>query len=321
MDKSYWLNETIGFLSLASIRGVGFWTMHSIADSGYSFKEILKSSSRNDLCKILKINLSNEEDWEGYKKKLWDEGQLLARELAHHGVMLVFPQQEAFPEKLKNINDPPRWIFIQGKVGNLFSRSVAIVGSRKPSQDGVFLTKYIVSLISNSELVSVSGLAMGIDRLVHEESLRYGVPTVAVLGNGFKVDYPKGSYDLRSDIIASGGTVISEYLPFQTGSSETFVRRNRLQAALSETVVPVEWKIKSGTAHTVSYAYNYKKSIVNLYLPKSYEQREELQFSERKYNAWSFEVPFHGSDILSFMKGESVPEKVQAKQMDLGLGD
>ncbi|PMR71732.1 DNA-processing protein DprA [Halomonas heilongjiangensis] len=304
MNKEHWRNETVGFLAVASIKGVGFWTMHHLAGLGIGFKNLLKDTPYQEMQKLLKVSLPDEEQWEEDKQALWSTGQATARDLAHQGIMLLFPEQEAFPDKLKAISDPPRWLFVQGSIASLFSPSVAIVGTRKPSDDGIFLTRYLLSLLANQGVVTVSGLATGIDRVVHDESLRYGIPTVAVLGNGFNVDYPKGSLDLRKSIVAQGGTVVSEYLPSQKGSAETFVRRNRLQAGLAETVIPVEWKVKSGTAHTVKFSSQYGKRLVNIYLPGTTSVREEISFSEKEYSASSFQVPLESSRLLDVIHGE-----------------
>lgn len=302
MDKAHWRNQAVAFLALASIKGVGFWTMHKLAGLGYNFKSLLKDSSQQELQQLLKVKLPDKENWEQEKKFIWSVGQSTARDLAHQGIKLIFPEQDVFPTKLKAIHDAPRWLFVQGSIENLFSLSVAVVGTRKPSEDGCFLTKYVLALLSDQGLVTVSGLAAGIDRIVHEESLRYGISNVAVLGNGFNIDYPKGSIETRKAIVMAGGTVISEYLPSQVGNAETFVRRNRLQAGLAETVIPVEWRIKSGTAHTVRYASNYGSSLINVYLPGSMPYRDEILFSEKKYSAISFMVPQETLSLLEAMR-------------------
>ncbi|TDX26026.1 DNA protecting protein DprA [Modicisalibacter xianhensis] len=321
MDKDHWRNETVAFLAVASIKGVGFWTMHQLAGLGIGFKKLLKDYPFKEIQRLLKVSLPGEEQWELEKKSLWLTGQATARDLAHQGIILLFPEQDAFPEKLKSINDSPRWLFVQGKAANLFSPSVAIVGTRKPSDDGIFLTRYLLSLLANQGLVTVSGLAAGIDRLVHEESLRYGIPTVAVLGNGFNVDYPKGSLDLRKTIVAQGGTIISEYLPSQKGSAETFVRRNRLQAGLAETVIPVEWKLKSGTAHTVKFAAQYRKRLINIFLPGTISEREEIAFSEQEYLARFFQAPLESSQLLNAIHGEDSPATCLTPQIDMGFNE
>jgi hypothetical protein len=97
--------------------------------------------------------------------------------------------------------------------------------------------------------------------LAHEHSLRAGVPTIAVLGTGILDEYPKGSAIMRERIIADGGTIVTEYLPHISYSAKNFVQRNRLQAALGQVLIPVEWSRRSGTAHTVRFASALERPI------------------------------------------------------------
>ena len=256
-NREHWRSETVSFMALASIKGVGFWTLHRIAKAGVSFKSVLKTASIEEFEKLLSISAQvNDHSWETYQQNLWDVGLDKTRELAKNGVNIFFKGQQGFPLKLSIIADAPYWVFIQGNPQNLFNKAVAVVGSRKVTDDGIFLTKMVVSALAFKDIVNVSGLASGIDQVAHVESIRYGIPTIAVLGTGINNDYPRGSEILRSEILKAGGTVISEYLPDQTYSAQTFVRRNRLQAALADTLIPTEWAIKSGTAHTVEFAYS-----------------------------------------------------------------
>lgn len=315
----YWRNEIVAFLALTSIKGVSYWTLRKIAESKIGFKEILKSTDYERLSQFLRVSLPKEECWEDLQQKLWNNGIEKARELTKKGIKLVFYEQDLFPKSLKEIPDPPYWIFVEGILENLNMKSVAIVGTRKPTDDGIFVTKLIVSAIVNKNLVTVSGLATGIDQIAHIESLRYGIPTIAVLGNGIFNEFPKGSNLLRTQIVNQGGTIITEYLPEQSYSAENFVRRNRLQAALCQTLVPAEWKIKSGTAHTVEYAYKYGRKIVNLYLPNTYSLRPELEFSLKNRNAVSFEIPLNISEVLDYISSENVKnfEKPTQQKLDL----
>lgn len=225
------------------------------------------------------------------QKSLWEAGIAEAKKLSQLKVSLLFKKESRFPRKLLAIPDCPEWLFVQGNIENLHVAAVAIVGTRKPSEDGIFLTKYLVAALTHQRCVTVSGLALGIDQTAHVESIRYGIPTVAVLGTGISENYPKGSETLRAEIIKAGGTVISEYLPNQSYSAENFVRRNRLQAALGDILFPTEWQIKSGTSHTVKFAHKYDKKIVNLHLPLSYSLKPELRFAEDSYQAISVEIP------------------------------
>ncbi|MHC8404336.1 DNA-processing protein DprA [Pseudomonas sp. TMB3-21] len=287
-DRSYWRHERIAFLALSTLKGVGFRTLYKIAQSGASFISALRNPNEVGLEKYFGDAAANNFD---DQKRLWDAGLSEAKKLAALNIYLLFRDEPRFPQKLYNIPDSPEWIFVQGNIDNLYMPAMSIVGTRKPSGDGIFLTKFLVAALAHQKCVTVSGLALGIDQTAHQESIRYGIPTVAVLGTGISENYPKGSEILREEIIRAGGTVISEYLPNQSYSAENFVRRNRLQAALGDILFPTEWQIKSGTAHTVKFAHKYDKKIVNLHLPQSYSGKPELKFSEDAYKSFSLEIP------------------------------
>jgi DNA protecting protein DprA len=288
--KQYWRNEKIAFLALSSLKGVGFWTLYKVAQSNGSFKDLLRSPDSKLEDRINEFD-SSECAFSVKQENLWRKGLMLARQLASQDIRLLFRSEEAFPRKLKDTPDSPYWIFVQGSLANLYSKSVAIVGTRKTSDDGVFLSKLILAALAKFEGVTISGLALGVDQLAHVGSLRYGLKTVAVLGTGILENYPKGSETLRAEILKCGGSIVSEYLPYQSFSAENFVRRNRIQAALCDLLIPVEWTVKSGTAHTVRFASKYGKSIVNVYLPGTYKNKPELSFSELQFNAISLEMP------------------------------
>lgn len=288
-EKDFWRNEKVAFLAIATVKGVGFWTIHKIAEARLGFKDLLKEPEVAGLAKpFIDAGVGGIQGQE----QLWATGLAEARRLGSKGITLLFKDEPGFPEKLRSIPDAPEWIFIQGNLDNLRRPAVAIVGTRKPSEDGLFLTRFAVAALSRSQIVTVSGLAVGIDQIAHSESIRYQIPTVAVLGTGILQDYPKGSEKLRADILLAGGTVITEYLPSQSYSAENFVRRNRLQAAIGDVLIPTEWKVKSGTAHTVKFAYNYGKRIVNLCLPATNETSPEVAFSQKNYGATTLTIPF-----------------------------
>jgi DNA protecting protein DprA len=304
-DSEYWRNEQVGFLALTQLKGVGFWTLYRIARAGISFKGLLKSSAPTSLERYLRSPLPSDCNWADLQQDLWKQGLELARNLAKQNISLLFNTQPGFPPNLSKIEDDcPQWLFIQGNLQNLYVESIAIVGTRKPSNDGIFLTRLIVTSIAYAGVPTISGLAHGIDQCAHLESIKYGIPTIAVLGTGILQNYPSGSESLRETILTHGGTVISEYLPLQSYSAENFVRRNRIQAALCGTLIPVEWKIKSGTAHTVEFAFNYEKKIANIYLPHTLSGRPEIAFSQANRNAKSYELPHQLIDFLNFVRSD-----------------
>ena len=153
-----------------------------------------------------------------------------------------------------------------------------------------------VSCAKEVEAPVVSGLAYGIDRMVHEWCLRVANPTVSVLGNGILTPYPAKHAPLSDAIVAAGGTVLTEYLPTQGPSAGQFVWRNRLQAALGRAVVPVEWKRKSGTAHTVRFARRLGRPVIGARIDGVAPDPEGGEADQQ------FVVPNEHSSLIDAMK-------------------
>lgn len=325
-EQEYWRAETVAFYALQSLHGVGFRTLYKIAVQGIKFRELIKTEDPKHFGKILRVKLpkpifDSQEQWENFKKELWAKGTSIARTYAQKQVRVVFRDHEAFPNSLRNIEEPPMWLFVQGNLNNLHTKSVAIIGSRKSSEDGHWLTRLIVAGMANKNLVSVSGLADGIDQRAHIESIRFGVPTVAVLGTGIDSNYPKGSETVREQIINAGGTIVTEYLIGQSYSGHNFVQRNRIQAGLATCVIPVEWKIKSGTAHTVNFAKDFNRFLVMPYLPDSNPESSELQAITPYRKGVVFKVPEKTTELLIFLETSEIEQIEESPVTDLNDGE
>jgi DNA processing protein len=270
-EDDFWKNESVALLALVSLQGVGYWTLYKLAKTRQSFKQVLKIGTKAAFVAALKdqgsrtIKLS-EAEWSQRQEIIWHAGRQMYHHLTRGGIDILHSGQPEFPKRLQSIPDAPKWLFYQGNVELLRKPAVAMVGTRTPAQDGDFLAHYIVSLCRNYGISTISGFADGIDRQVHLYSLRYGLPTISVLGTGILKDFPADSDKLRQDILDRGGLILTENLPNQTYSAENFVRRNWLQSALSQTVIPMEWKAKSGTAHTVRFAAEHQRPILCLWL-------------------------------------------------------
>lgn len=303
------MDEKIALLTLAGLKGVGYWALYKHLSEGKPLSPLLAFSEKAEVEHALRVKISAEsENWQAYIGDAISKAKVQYEQFDKAGIRLILNGEDCFPECLSSIPDAPQWIFVQGNYELLGKNSVGIVGTRKPTEDGIFLARYAVASLARLEIPTVSGLATGIDQVVHEESLRYKIPTVAVLGTGIYSNYPAGSEGLRASIIENGGTILTEYLPHQGYSSENFIRRNRLQAALSRLLMPIEWRIKSGTAHTVAYAHKYGKKIINIYLPGSYESRPELSFSEKNYQATSYVAPNDKNLVVEVVRVVTAPK-------------
>lgn len=138
---------------------------------------------------------------------------------------------------------------------------VAIVGSRKNTNYGEQVTKFIVSELYNISYGVVSGVAAGIDSIAHREILFRGGKTIGVLGCGIDVVYPRFNKNLY-DRISEHGLLISEFLPGTKPLSYNFPQRNRIISALSNGVIVIEASNKSGSLITVDYALSQSKDVM-----------------------------------------------------------
>ncbi len=164
---------------------------------------------------------------------------------------------EEYSEKLKKISDPPVILYCLGNLNLFKTNSVSIVGTRKPSSYGRELTKNICSVLKDYTIVS--GLAFGIDSISHQNAEN----TIAVLGCGIDIIYPKSNYDLYNSI-KEKGLIISEYFPGTPPMKHTFPYRNRIIAGLSEKTIIVEAAKKSGSLITARYAFEYSRDVLAL---------------------------------------------------------
>lgn len=174
---------------------------------------------------------------------------------------LLFYNDDKYPEKLKNIQNYPYALYYKGNVDRLSSKtSIAIVGSRKCSNYGAEVTKYIVSNLENYDLNIISGGAFGIDTIAHRIAVDKKIYNVAVFGCGIDVCYPANNKSLYSSI-EKNGLLLSEFLPNTAPFAYNFPRRNRIISGLSQCVIVVEAGVKSGSLITASYAANQGRDV------------------------------------------------------------
>ena len=160
-----------------------------------------------------------------------------------------------YPERLRAIDLPPPALLLAGDLAALSApQAVAIVGTRRPTERGRLIAARIGAAVAKGGAVVVSGLAVGIDGAAHAAVVAEGRPTVAVLGSGHDRLYPAAHRRLAADIIATGGTVISELWPDREPSKNTFPQRNRVISGLADATIVVEAGLRSGALITADWA-------------------------------------------------------------------
>ncbi len=162
---------------------------------------------------------------------------------------------------LKNIKKPPQKIYVMGNIDLLNTKSIAIVGSRKSTVKGEKIAKIFSKDIVNQGINTISGMALGIDTVVHQSTVEIGGKTIAVLGSGFNKIFPKENRQLFYKILDSDGVIVTEYSPNTEKCPENFRQRNRIISGMSIGVLVIEAAYRSGTAITVKYAKQQGKKV------------------------------------------------------------
>jgi DNA processing protein len=175
--------------------------------------------------------------------------------------------EEDYPPLLKNIYDPPLFLFYRGQRKLLLSPYLlTMVGSRTVTNYHQTTTEKLIKDLTTTPLVIVSGLAIGLDALCHQTALANNLTTIAVLGSGLdkEVLYPQSNLKLAEKIVTSGGLLLSEYPAKDKPQLHYFPKRNRILAGLSKATVIISGALKSGTLITAQVALEEGREIFAL---------------------------------------------------------
>jgi DNA processing protein len=177
-------------------------------------------------------------------------------------VLTLTSTNKNFPEGLLALpkGERPTRLFVLGKIKPQDKKAIAIVGSRKMTDYGEKIAGYFAKCLASCGFTIVSGLAKGIDSVVHKKALSAGGRTIAVLGSGVDVIYPSENKSLAKKVVEFGA-IVSEFDLGEPPLAKNFLARNRIIAGLSLGVIVVEGKRRSGTLSTASWAASYGREV------------------------------------------------------------
>ena len=242
-------NLTYKIFNFSNKENINFFKLNRIEKI-----EFLKSFfSENNMEKILnifdRINL--------YKIEV----EKIIKNCEEKNIKIFYYSYENYPKNLINIKESPYIIFVKGNlpIDEELEKSFAIVGTRKPSKEGINFAGDIGSYLSKNNIYNISGLALGIDTVGHNMSLQ---KTGAILGQGLDLEiYPRENIKLAEMILENNGFLLSELIPQTEISLFSLIKRDRLQSALTSGIIIAETGIKGGTVNTFKYAREQKKKI------------------------------------------------------------
>jgi len=176
--------------------------------------------------------------------------------------MILTTENKYYPERFNKLKNRPKRVHVKGDekcIGG--SKIIGIVGSRKMTSYGERVLDIFVPQLVHAGYAIVSGFMYGVDTYAHTLTVECGGATIAILGSGISAIYPEENTELYTKIIKTGGCVLSEYEPNQKPKPWMFAKRNRLIAALSDSIIVVEAGLKSGSLITAQRAIELGKPV------------------------------------------------------------
>lgn len=255
------MEELKYWLWLSKIKGLGSIKAQKLLQKYETPKKIYSLNQKE----LIKIECMGEKIVEEilnkkYKENLEEEVKYLHR----NEIELITIKDNRYPIKLKEIYDKPICLYIKGNVEILNEFSVAVIGCRENTKYGEQVTNKLVSGLVENNIITISGLAKGIDSISHKATINKKGKTIAVIGSGLDNLYPKDNLNLAKEIIKNGGAIITEY-PIGTKPEKlNFPARNRIISGLSDGILVIEAKKKSGTMITVEFALEQGRQVFSI---------------------------------------------------------
>lgn len=227
----------------------------------YHALAVKTQSSYRELQKLLE----NFGSWTAASQKINSSAAFSAEheyeKLEKLGIALLFPDDPQFPPSLREIPWPPFAIYLRGTLPAFKNPTLAIVGTRKATEEGKALAKTFAQTLAEANVVVISGLAFGIDAAAHRGSLDAKGKTLAVLAHGLDQIYPRSHERLAEEILAHGGALLSEYPPGTPSLPYRFLERNRIVSGLASGVLVVEAPEGSGALATARFALEQNRDV------------------------------------------------------------
>jgi DNA processing protein len=237
--------------------------------------------SRQSAIKVLKGELASDEDGQTRLHIESDQDALVAsaaaslREWANAGIQIKTVLDPDYPDNLRMVHDRPPLLFIRGRLGAQDRRSLAVIGSRNPTEQALERAQQIAAYLAGDGYTITSGLAAGIDTQAHTTALAKNARTIAVIGTGLHHAYPPVNAPLQHEI-ASKGAVVSQFWPDDGPTKTSFPLRNAVMSGLTLGSVIVEASHTSGARTQARFALAHGRPVFLHATLQSQEWAREL---------------------------------------------
>jgi DNA processing protein len=240
-----------------------------------------------------------------FQKHLLPSAEKEYNYIIKHGIEAISFLDVNYPQRLKNQEDAPVLLFKKGNANLNPPRTVGIIGTRSPTENGKIITQKIINHLAPFNVTIISGLAYGIDACAHKASLDAQIPTIGLLGNGLDKVYPSEHRGLQAKIVEHDGALVTEF-NYETGPDrQNFPMRNRLIAGMSDALIVIESKEKGGSIITAEYANEYNKDVFAVPGRTTDEYSAGCNGLIKKHKAYLLEST---KDLLYIMRWDDTPK-------------
>ena len=229
------------------------------------------------LTNLLKIHGSPKTAFEsiprGVRRALFLRAEEINRQVTTLGARVVSCHCKEYPFNLRNICDAPGVIYVKGTIPQEIDKAIAVVGTRKCSEEGKRFAEMAVDQMAQNGFPLVSGMALGIDTAAHKAAVFYGLKSVAVFAHGLDRIHPKSNVRLAHEILDKGGAWISEHPPGTNVLKWMFAARNRILVGLCVGTVLAESPESGGSMISLKLALDYGRATYAFQPPNAYMKR------------------------------------------------
>ena len=240
--------------------------------------------------------------------KTCDQQERVEKELnfiQKNGIKVLVKGSDGYPQKMQHFQDAPHILYYKGSVHVNHSKIVSIIGTRSPTAYGKDSVVELINDLQQLDVLVVSGLAYGIDTIVHKEALKKDLATIGVLGHGLDQIYPQANRGLAVEMLQHGG-LITEFMSKTKPDKQNFPLRNRIVSGIADAIIVIESGEKGGSLITANMANAYNKDVF-AFSGRSIDTQSigcnELIKTQRA------QLINNGKDFLKFMNWEGKPKK------------
>ena len=247
-------------IALTLISGIGATKAAKILEVFGSAKIAFETSREEALMKDVSQDIINKIAVQ--KEAVLERAQNIVQHCDKNNIEILSIDDTRYPDLLREISDAPTVLYVRGATNFNNANPVAIVGTRAASAIAIGeCRKIIQNLATVDNVYTVSGLALGIDKHAHIESIKNNIPTVAVMAGWVDDIVPRSHYSVARQIVDNGGSIISEMPPGSMIAAASFLVRNRIIAGLSKATIMIQSAVRGGSMATANLAFNYDREV------------------------------------------------------------